>query len=138
MNVRNCVKCGRIFNYVTGRPICAQCKKSEEETFKEVRVYVRRNAGASISEVAEVCKVDIKQIRQWIREERLSFSADSTIGIECEKCGASIPTGRFCDACKADTLSDLQSVGRKQNSEPIEAAPKKEAKNQMRFLNKDR
>lgn len=136
MDVRNCTRCKKIFNYVGGQPVCAQCKKELEELFKETRLYIRRNPDASITEVSEKCNVDLKQIRQWIREEKLSFSKDSEIGIECEKCGKSIRTGRFCDACKGDTLNELNNIVR-QNSAPIESVPKTENKNQMRFLNKE-
>lgn len=139
MNVRNCARCGKIFNYVSGRPICAACKRGEEESFKDVRSYIRRNPDVSISEVAEACEVDIKMIRQWIREERLSFSKDSAVGIECEKCGKTIRTGRFCKECKAETINDLNNARGVNNSEPITKAPEEtKKKNQMRFLNKDR
>jgi flagellar operon protein (TIGR03826 family) len=138
MNVRNCNKCGRIFNYVTGQSICSQCKKDLEVLFKETRVFIRRNPNASMQEVSESCKVEIKQIKQWIREERLSFSKDSDVGVECEQCGTKIKTGRFCEPCKASTLKDLNSVRQPQNSAPVESSPKPEVKNQMHFLNKDR
>ena len=139
MNVKNCKKCGRIFNYATGQVICAQCKKDLEIKFKDTRQYIRRNPQASIQIVAEECKVDVKQIKEWIREERLSFSKDSDIGIECEKCGTNIKTGRYCDACKADTLTDLNSVRRPQNGQPIDKVPEPEKKGTgMHFMNKDR
>lgn len=139
MNVRNCKKCGKIFNYTTGQPICSHCKKDLEVKFKDVRQFIRRNSDASIQMIAEECDVEVKQIKQWIKEEKLSFSKDSTIGIECEKCGANIKTGRFCETCKADTLSNLNSVRKPKNSEPIEKTPEKENKSSgMHFIHKDR
>ncbi|MBN2221201.1 MAG: flagellar protein [Vallitaleaceae bacterium] len=136
MNVRNCVKCGKIFNYVAGPPICVQCRKALEDVFKDVRVYIRDNPEAGINEVAEANDVDVRQIRQWIREERLSFSSDSAVGIDCERCGKSIRTGRFCDTCKAETLNNLNHAYEKPKSEPVKEE-KKDTKSQMRFLNKD-
>lgn len=139
MNVRNCKKCGRIFNYAAGQVVCSSCKKELEVSFKDTRQFIRRNPEASIQMVSEECKVEVKQIKQWIREERLSFSKDSDIGIECEKCGANIKTGRFCDACKANTLSDLNSVRKPQNGDAIDKVPEKENKGAgMHFMNKDR
>ena len=139
MDVRTCKRCKKIFNYVTGQPVCGQCKKELEVIFKDVRTYIRRNPSASIQQVADECKVDVKQIRQWIREERLSFTSDSAVGIDCEKCGKTIKTGRFCEECKTETMNDLNSVQRGKNSDRIENAPKeKERKSQMRFLHKDR
>ena len=107
MVVKNCKKCGRIFNYASGQVICAQCKKELEAKFKDVRHYIRRNPQASIEIVAKECSEDIKQIKQWIREERLSFSENSDIGIECERCGKNIKTGRYCEVCKAETIKEL-------------------------------
>ena len=37
MEVRNCRKCGRIFNYVAGMPICPACRERIEEKFQEVK-----------------------------------------------------------------------------------------------------
>lgn len=41
MNVRNCKKCGRMFNYVMGQVICPRCKEDQEAKFLEVKnMYV--------------------------------------------------------------------------------------------------
>ena len=79
MNVRNCRKCGRIFNYVSGPPICMQCKEELEEKFQEVKKYIYDNKHASIPQVAEACDVSPNQIQQWLREERLELSAESGV-----------------------------------------------------------
>lgn len=100
MEVRNCRSCGRMFNYLGGVPLCPKCREQLEEKFSQVKEYVRDNPGATIQMVSEDNDVSIQQIKQWVREERLEFSKDSPVGIECEICGASIRTGRFCEACK--------------------------------------
>ena len=76
MNVRNCRKCGRIFNYVLGPIMCPKCREDQEAKFQEVKKYVQEHHGADIIEVSEECDVDPGQIRQWIREERLQFADD--------------------------------------------------------------
>ena len=135
MNVRNCRKCGRIFNYLTGPQICPACKENLEEKFQEVKEYIRKNELATIPEVSEECSVEINQIKQWIREERLTFSENSVVGIECENCGALIKTGRFCERCKADIAKGLLDVTKKEIK--IET-PKKDSRDsaRMRFLDK--
>lgn len=136
MNVRNCRKCGRVFNYIAGQTICLSCRDKLEGKFKEVKEYVSEHRGCGINEVAEECDVDTGQIRQWIREERLEFTEDSMIGLACEICGASIRTGRYCEKCKAATLNGLNSVvkqaqaSRQQSQQPIN--PKDNPR--MRFL----
>jgi len=100
MDVRNCRVCGRIFNYLSGPPVCQVCKENADMKFQEVKEYVRENRGATINEVAEANDVTPKQIKQWVKEERLQFADDSPVVFQCETCGASIKTGRYCDACK--------------------------------------
>ena len=137
MNVRNCRKCGRVFNYIIGQTLCLACRDELESKFKEVKEYVQKNRGCTINDVAEVCEVETSQIKQWIREERLEFTEDSMIGLACEICGASIRTGRYCEKCKAATLNGLNNVVKQaqasrqpQPSQPVN--PKDNPR--MRFL----
>ena len=136
MNVRNCKKCGRIFNYVSRRVVCHKCREGLEEKFQEVKKYVRENSGVGIQEVAEECEVDPKQIRKWIQEERLEFSEDSPVKIPCEGCGAMIRSGRFCEKCKAQVTKDFQGIvgQRKAQQDPGADTSGKRASDRMRFL----
>lgn len=137
MNVRNCVKCGKIFNYIAGVPMCPSCKSELEERFQVTKRYIRDNPHSNIAEISEACDVSVKMIHQWVREERLIFAEDSPIGISCELCDTSIRTGRFCDACKADIQHSLG--GAYANPEAIEKLKKtRNKKEEMRFLNRDR
>lgn len=135
MNVKNCRKCGRIFNYVAGPPICMKCREETEAKFQEVKKYVQEHTGADIAEVSEECKVDPAQIRQWIREERLQFAEDSPIMIACENCGAMIRSGRFCDKCKNEMANDFQHAIEKPAPKPAEKpSDHTDTRNRMRFL----
>ena len=42
MDVRNCKKCGKLFNF-TGEPLCPACAKELESKFFEVRTYIYDN-----------------------------------------------------------------------------------------------
>lgn len=134
MNVRNCRKCGKLFNYVTGVPVCPACKDELEKKFQEVKKYVQDNRGVTIHDVVENCEVDAQQVRQWVREERLEFSGEGVTGITCEKCGATIATGRFCQKCKNEMTENLNSALPKKVKEA--PAKKKDTKDpaKMRFL----
>lgn len=110
MNVRNCRKCGSLFNYLSGPPICPACREKLEEKFQEVKSYIRDNKGAGIQEVAEACSVEVSQIRQWLREERLELAADSALYLNCESCGTPIRSGRYCEKCAANMTRNLQDV----------------------------
>lgn len=58
MDVRNCRKCGKIFNYVAGLPICPACQEIAEKKFQEVKDFIRENHGAGIEEICETCEVE--------------------------------------------------------------------------------
>ncbi len=135
MNVRNCRKCGRIFNYVGGPPVCPRCREEQEAKFQEVKKFVQENHGADITEVAEACEVEISQIRQWIREERLQFADDSPIRIPCEGCGKMIQSGRFCDKCKIEMTQEFNhAMGRDKAKEPVKKPASTKSHEKMRFL----
>ena len=134
MNVRNCKKCGRLFNYVSGMPICPSCREGMEKKFHEVKEYIRDNKNAGITEVAEACEVDVRQIKQWVREERLEFSADSPVGIDCELCGAMIRSGRFCEKCKVGMVNELDKAVAKPAAKKVEKKKDTRENPKMRFL----
>ena len=135
MDVRNCRNCGRLFNYLGGPNICPSCRDEIEKKFQDVKEYIRDNPRASIQEISDENGVTTNQIRQWIREERLQFTDDSPVGIECEICGAIIKTGKYCDACKNNTANALaKSIEKPEAPEMPKPKPKKE--NVMRFLQK--
>lgn len=73
MDVRNCKGCGRLFNYYGGVPLCKACKDKLEEKFQKVKEYLRQNPNTPIQVVSEDNDVSVKQIKQWVREERLVF-----------------------------------------------------------------
>ncbi|MBP5152083.1 MAG: flagellar protein [Lachnospiraceae bacterium] len=134
MNVRNCKKCGKLFNYAMGPIVCPQCREALEEKFKEVKTYIEQNPHSGIHDVAEACEVEVAQIQQWLREERLEFTSDSMVQLVCETCGAQIRTGRFCDKCKNEMANGFQRAIQPQKApEPqVKKDPRDSAR--MRFL----
>lgn len=136
MNVRNCRKCGKLFNHISGVPVCPACKEKLEEKFQEVKKYIRENRMADIKEVAEACEVDTGQIQQWIREERLEFTADSPVKIPCENCGAMIRSGKYCEKCKREMTNNLSSVMEKPKAVLVEPKKPQSTGNKMRFLDR--
>ena len=133
MDVRNCRKCGKIFNYVAGAVICPACRECQETEFQRVKEYIRENKQVTIPMIARECEVGAHQIRQWIRQERLVFSDDSVIGINCESCGKTIKTGRFCEICKAEIARGLNAnFSKEEVSEVMKPTGSRSAR--MRFL----
>lgn len=136
MDVRNCKGCSRLFNYIGGQVLCPECIKDLDVKFDEVRDYVYDHPRAPIQQVAEENDVSIAQIKRWIREERLAFSDDAQVGLECEGCGKMVKTGRFCETCKAKYINDFSAYIR-----PKEEPEKRIVKGQgpqMRFLDRNK
>lgn len=110
MDVRNCKSCGRLFNYLQGPPLCPACASKLEDKFGQVKEYLEEFPRATIPEIAKDNDVSIKQIEQWVREERLAFAENSPLGIACEKCGELIKSGRYCDKCRGKIANTLRSA----------------------------
>ncbi len=138
MDVRNCKGCGKLFNYISGPPLCPTCARTLDAKFEEVKEYVYEHPRVDIQEVSEVFEISVSQIKQWIREERLSFAEDSMIGLDCERCGAIIKTGRYCKACKDKLAKGFQDLYYKPKPQPQQKPADPKEKSRMRFLDQDR
>ena len=134
MEVRTCKSCGRMFNSVGRSPLCPSCTEKLEEKFQQVKKYVWEHRTATMQDISDNNDVSVKQSRQWVREERLSFADDSPVGLECEKCGATIKTGRFCENCKSKLGNDLTSMIRRPDAPKEKKKDPKDNKNRMRYL----
>lgn len=133
MNVRNCRKCGNLFNYSFGPCICPACKDAQEAEFQRVKKYIQEHPNCGIKEVADECEVEVAQIQQWLREERLQFAEGSMIMLTCESCGCEIRSGRFCDKCKNNMANGFkQAIAKPEEPKPIVKDVKDSPK--MRFL----
>ena len=132
MNVTNCRGCGRLFNVTYNNRLCPQCVQGLEEKFQQIKKYLDQNPNASVDAVAQDNEVSVKQIKQWVREERLIFAEGSTVGIDCEMCGVQIRTGKYCDSCKFKISNNLMSA----LDRPPIMEPRREVKehDRMRFL----
>ncbi|MBF8982985.1 MerR family transcriptional regulator [Lutibacter sp. B2] len=106
--IRNCKQCGRIFQYTGVTQICSRCHKKDDEEYQMVKEYVYDHRGATITEISEETGVDEDRILRYIRAGKLEIiGEDSSILIQCERCGKGIRTGRFCDPCIAELRSGL-------------------------------
>ena len=85
MDVRNCRNCGRLFNYLSGVPLCPHCVRVLDDKFQKVKNYIYEHRDAGIQEVADENDVSVQQLRQWVREEKLQFSEASQVGLACVK-----------------------------------------------------
>jgi flagellar operon protein (TIGR03826 family) len=115
-DVRNCRKCGKIFNYLGGNPICPVCKQLDEDDFKRVKEYLYDNPGSSMLEVSKALDVSVEKIKRFLKEGRLEIIGDDgNLILECESCGKSIKSGRFCVECEKNLTKELSDTAQQMN-----------------------
>ncbi len=135
MSTKQCARCRKLFNYFSGPPLCVECRKEDDEDYKIVRDYLYKNPGAKITDVSSETEVSVSKIRRFLKEGRLEIKDLENCFLECERCGAPIKSGRYCDKCKRDLSTEMKSaINTAANNK---ATDTESAKARMRYLNKD-
>lgn len=134
MEVKSCRRCRALFHHVVGPQLCQKCKAKDEEDFARVKEYLYDNPGATMTTVCEELDVTVRQVQQYLREGRLTVAKDSPIGIDCERCGIRITTGKYCDECR-NIMANQFSSATKGMAKPDKA--KEKTINKMRYLDSD-
>lgn len=138
LDVRNCRKCGKIFNYIGGAPICPACREKEEEDFQRVKKYLYENPGASLTQVSTELEISVEMIKRFLREGRLEIANDEgNLVLECENCGRSIKTGRFCPDCERNLASGFKSAASQMKLDLDSRSTSERKSLGMRYLNKE-
>ncbi len=97
---RNCENCNGVMHYKgIGEYSCEYCGHIMYDDYGLVRNYLEVNPGATSALVARETGVSEKTIKNMLKEERLQIREDSRSFMKCEGCGASITSGRYCEAC---------------------------------------
>lgn len=132
MNLATCRGCGRLYNVISNRRLCPDCARRLEDKFQDVKEYLNKHPNASVNVVSEACDVTVKQIKEWVRDERLSFTYGSADALTCDSCGEKILTGRFCVDCKQKMQNNLMSMLEPKESEV--SKKRNRDRDRMRFL----
>ncbi len=136
-DVRNCRRCGRMYNYLGGPPICIDCKNADEEIFKKVKEYLYENPGATLAQVSTDVEVSVEKIKMFLKEGRLEITDGANIILECERCGKSINTGRFCTDCQNKVSNDIAKTSNRANEKREQTTEFKRSGTGLRYLNKN-
>jgi len=112
-----CTECGNTdINYEgLGSYKCNKCGNLMYDDYGKVREYLDAHKGATAVEVSAATGVSQGKIRQMLKDEKIEIAPGSAMFIFCEKCGAPIRSGRFCDSCASDRAKSLSSA----KSEPV-------------------
>jgi uncharacterized protein (UPF0212 family) len=97
-----CSHCKRTFQQNGSGTLCSICATQEELVFKEIKEYLEKNPGASMSGIVYALNVTVSQIKKFLREDRLYIIDEKTSFLKCEKCGRTIRSGVYCDECERE------------------------------------
>lgn len=107
MQLKNCVRCGKLF-VAGGNLVCPDCLDKDEEDFVNVRKYIFENPNAHVAEVSEATGVSENKIMGYLRDGRLVGDRIQAM-ITCVTCGTLIKTGSLCEACADKLAKEIHS-----------------------------
>lgn len=115
MQLINCRQCGKVCldNPLQLCPDCAATRQAEEDKVLE---YLREHAHASLVEICRETGVAEDIVTDMVRRGRL---VNYQITYKCEVCGAPITSGRLCDKCSRNVVSQMpRAWGPRQQERP--------------------
>lgn len=108
MQLRNCVRCGKMFMCISKR-ICPACQEEMDKLFEQVRVYVKAHPGANVFEISEALKMEESLVEEFVRQGRFDVVSPS-LAVSCLRCGAPITSGKYCLACAAAMDKEIKGA----------------------------
>lgn len=133
--LRNCKRCNKVFSYIGGLPICPSCTKEDEQIFDKVSLYIRDNPGVPLTVVSNELDISYDRLMKYVKEGRLQIrSANGGFIRFCEKCGAVVTSGRFCDDCE-DHITTVLEVSKRNLQGKIDESSR--SNSDYKFLAKD-
>lgn len=104
-----CPECGGIMVFKgVGEYACEDCGHRDYDDYGKVRNYLEKHDGATAAQVSAATGVTQHAIRDMLKESRLEIAANSKAFLKCERCGASIRSGRFCPKCEMNYHRDIE------------------------------
>lgn len=105
-----CKVCGKLFKPNGYSDVCDVCKVKDDEIYSRLREYLMQNPGAKIFQVSTLLDIPVYYIKRYLREEKLEIIEKDNRFLACEKCGASIRSGKLCDGCAAEARNKAPSL----------------------------
>ena len=95
-----CERChGKMVYVAGGQYKCENCDTVGYDDFGKVKKFLEEYGRAPASVIAQATGVKEPVIRNLLKEGRIQIAPDSKMFLKCEKCGADIRFGRYCESC---------------------------------------
>ncbi len=102
MGIYTCRKCGKKFESAgLTDGICEECLRASLDKYHQVREFLWSHPGSTASEIANQCDCSVRDVMQWVKEDRFMLTDGSKVMLFCANCGAKIVSGIYCTACQA-------------------------------------
>lgn len=99
---------------------CEKCHMVLRDDYGKVRLYLEKNPGASLVQVALGSGVPKQKIRELLKDSRIQMADYGQRYYRCEMCNSPINSGRFCSKCEASQHQRAEAAIRKSRVEKEE------------------
>jgi len=114
MSVSNCIKCNKVFQR-TQSPLCSDCLGATKDVAFGVIDFVVANPGLTVEEVAQQCRLPLKEMEELLFSGRLG-TASAYIMFKCKSChkkmSARLRKGQFCPDCAGKIETKVSQLER--------------------------
>lgn len=108
LNIKNCVRCKKIFMPVGKEKMCPDCRAGEIELEERVKAYVRDHRGITVNQLIEGTGVPAKLIWRMIQQGLFENSGLLDAQYPCGRCGKLISKDVYCSECAGKLKENAQ------------------------------
>lgn len=108
LNIRNCVRCKKIFLPSSGEKICPDCRAEDAAIEEKVKAYVRDHRGLTVNQLIEGSGVNPKIIWRMIQQGLFENSGLIDAEYPCANCGKPITKDLYCTECAGKFKENAQ------------------------------
>lgn len=84
---------------------CPICNTKYSDNYRKILEYLFENNDASIEEIEENTHISREKIEYLIEEKYIIYPNVALNFKKCQKCNATIVSGRYCNKCHLETLN---------------------------------
>lgn len=124
LNIKNCVRCNKIFVPVGKEKLCADCRAADLEMEERVKSYVRDHPGITVNQLIEGSGAPAKLVWRMIQQGQFENSGLKDASYPCGNCGKIITRGTYCSECMGKLKSKAQKFAAAMSSKSRNAGKK--------------